>query len=46
MWELNDAYTKFMLAATVKKTLLSGTALHFNLVLGGRRSPPPLIRWP
>ena len=33
MWELNDAYTKFMLTATVKKTLLSGTALHFNLVL-------------
>ena len=32
-WELNDAYTKFMLTATVKKTLLSGTALHFNLVL-------------
>ena len=45
-WELNDAYTKFMLTATVKKTLLSGTALHFNLVLGGRRSPPPLIRCP
>ena len=32
-WKLNDAYTKFMLTATVKKTLLSGTALHFHLML-------------
>ena len=32
-WALNDVYTRFMSTGSVKKTLLSGTALHFNLVL-------------
>ena len=32
-WALSDSYTKFMLTGSVRRTLLSGTALHFNLTL-------------
>ena len=32
-WALSDSYTKFMLTGSVRRTLLSGTALHFNLML-------------